>query len=137
MTENKTQKTGKSAEAFLNTVKDAQQRSDAFVILEMMRKATKSEPAMWGGAIIGFGKNSYRTADGKDHDWFMIGFSPRAKKFSLYLMGEKGDGFQALLKKMGKYKMSTGCLYVNKLSDVDTKVLQELFERQVKICLGK
>ncbi|MGP8215945.1 MAG: DUF1801 domain-containing protein [Bacteroidia bacterium] len=137
MAEIKTKKTNQSSEAFLKTIKDKTQQEDSFAIIELMKKASKSEPRMWGSAIIGFGDYSYKTADGKDNDWFMIGFSPRKGKFSLYLLGEKGDKFNALLGKLGKHKRSTGCLYVNRLADVDTKVLQELFETQVEVCSGK
>lgn len=134
MAEIKTKKTSASPEAFLNTLKNEQERKDAFAILEMMRKATKSEPKMWGKAIIGVGDHSYTLSNGKENPWFQIGFSPRSKSFSLYLMGEKGDKFHALLAKLGKHDMGKGCLYVNKLADVDTKVLQQLFELQVKAC---
>jgi hypothetical protein len=137
MPEIKTKKTEQKVDAFLNSLKDEKQRTDAFAIVEMMKKASNSEAQMWGSAIIGFGKYWYKTADNKVHDWFMIGFSPRSGKFSLYLVGEKKDKFIALLEKLGKYKMSqgnTGCLYINKLEDVDVKILSELFETQVKVC---
>jgi hypothetical protein len=37
-----------------------------------------------------------------------------------------------VLKKLGKYKTGKGCLYINKLEDVDVKVLNELITRSVK-----
>lgn len=140
MAENKTKKTTASPEAFLKTIKDAQKQKDAFTILELMKKASKSEPKMWGSAIIGFGDSSYKLASGKENPWFMIGFAPRSKDFSLYLMGEKTDKYKALLGKLGKHSFSGGCLHVNKIADVDTKVLQQLFELQVKnvkVCTSK
>ena len=30
------------------------------------------------------------------------------------------------MEKLGKYKMGRGCLYINKLADVDLEVLEEL-----------
>ncbi len=136
MAEIKTKKTTASPEDFLNTIKEEQKRKDSFAIMELMKKASKSEPKMWGGAIIGLGDHKYTLSNGKENPWFMIGFSPRQKNFALYLMGEKGDKFQALLDKMGKYSRSkaNGCLYINKISDIDTKVLLQLFELQVKAC---
>jgi hypothetical protein len=134
MAELKTKKTTKSPEAFLKTVKEEQKQKDAFAIVELMKKATKSEPKMWGGAIIGFGDYTYKYPNGKELDWFMIGFSPRSQKFSLYLMGPKEDKFKELLGKLGKHKMSKGCLYINKISDVDLKVLKEMCDLQVKHC---
>jgi hypothetical protein len=132
MAENKTQKTKASPEAFLKTIKEEQRQKDAFTILELMKKATKSEPKMWGSAIIGLGDSSYKLASGKENEWFKIGFAARSKDFALYLMGEKAEKFEALLGKLGKHSMGKGCLYINKIADVDTKVLQQLFELQVK-----
>lgn len=137
MAENKTQKTTASPEAFLKTIKDAQKQKDAFAILELMKKATKSKPKMWGSAIIGLGDSSYKLASGKENEWFQIGFASRSKDFSLYLMGEKGDKYKALLGKLGKHSFSGGCLHIGKLADVDTKVLLQLFELQVKAASAK
>lgn len=136
MAEIKTKKTTASPETFLNTVKEEQKRKDAFVILELMKKATKSEPKMWGSAIIGLGPHFYTLSNGKRSDWFMIGFSPRKQNFALYLMGEKAEKYQKLLGKLGKHSTGKGCLYINKIADIDTKVLLEIFELQVKVCKG-
>lgn len=134
MAEIKTKKTKASPETFLNTIKEEQKRKDAFAIMELMKKATKSEPKMWGSAIIGVGEHFYTLSNGKKNDWFMIGFSPRKQNFSLYLMGPKEEKYQALLDKLGKHDTGKGCLYINKIADVDTKVLSQLFELQVKAC---
>ena len=138
MAEIKTKKTDASPESFLNTIKEEQKRKDSFVILELMKKAAKSESKMWGGAIIGFGEFRYILSGGKQNEWFMIGFSPRKQNFALYLMGAKGDKYDALLGKIGKYSTSKGdnkgCLYINKIAEVDTKALLQLFENQVKVC---
>jgi hypothetical protein len=136
MAEMKTKKTVASPEAFLNTIKEEQKRKDAFSILEVMQKASKSEPKMWGTAIIGFGDAKYTLSNGKQNDWFQIGFSPRKQNFALYLTGAKSDKFDALLGKIGKFTTSQdggkGCIYVNKIAEVDTKALQTLFESHVK-----
>ncbi len=132
MAEIKTKPTAGSVEAFLNTVKDEQKRKDSFVILEMMKKASGEEPEMWGSSIIGFGKQSVRSpATGREVDWLQIGFSPRKANFSLYLTGDIKK-YDAALKKLGKHKTGKGCLYINKLEDVDIKVLKGLIEAALK-----
>ena len=86
---------------------------------------------MWGASIIGFGSYHYKGASGREGDWPLTGFSPRKQALTLYLM----HGFDAhadLLKKLGKYKTSVGCLYIKKLDDVDKKVLKELVTASVK-----
>ena len=125
MAEIKTKQNAASVEDFINTVGDEQKRKDSFAILEMMKKATGEEPKMWGSAIIGFGNIKYKSpSTGKEVDWMRIGFSPRKANLSLYLMNLKIHA--AALKNLGKHKTGMGCLYINKLDDIDSKVLKEI-----------
>ncbi|MBI3150794.1 MAG: DUF1801 domain-containing protein [Chloroflexi bacterium] len=120
-----------SVEGFLNTVKDEEVRKDCFEILKMMKQVTKEEPKMWGASIVGFGSYHYKGASGREGDWMLTGFSPRKQNLTLYLMGGF-DLHKDLLKKLGKFKTSVGCLYIKKLADVDKKVLKELVTASVK-----
>ena len=121
MAEIKTKPTAASVEDFLNTVKDEQKRKDSFVILEMMKKATGEEPKMWGSSLIGFGNVRLRNpATGREVDWLRIGFSPRKENLSLYISVGIKEHAEAL-KKLGKHKTGVGCLYINKLEDIDIK----------------
>lgn len=129
MAELKTKATQESVDQFLKGIKDEKKRQDCFQILDIMKKATKAEPKMWGTSIVGFGDYHYKYASGRENDWFITGFSPRAQNLTLYLMGGFDSG---LLKNLGKYKTGKGCLYINKLEDVDTKVLKELVTKAVK-----
>lgn len=134
MAEIKTKKTAASPETFLNGIKEEQKRKDGLVILEMMKKATNGEARVWGSAIIGAGNYYYTSSNGKKNDWFKLGFSPRKQNFALYLMGAKGDGYYALLEKLGKHSIGKSCLYINKISDIDTNVLMRIFKLQVEAC---
>lgn len=132
MAEIKTKPTSSSVEDFINNVKDDQKRKDSFVILEMMKKATGEEPKMWGSSLIGFGNVRVKSpATGREVDWFLIGFSPRKANLSLYLSGGIKK-FDVELKKLGKHKTGVGCLYFNKLADVDAKVLKGIIEASLK-----
>src|SRR3990172_7571192 len=131
MAELKTKVNDASVEDFLNTVEDVQKREDCFEILKMMKQVTKEKPKMWGTSIIGFGSYHYKGASGREGDWMLTGFSPRKQKLTLYLMGGF-DLHKDLLKKLGKYKTSVGCLYIKKLDDVDKKVLKALVTESVK-----
>ena len=129
MTELKTKLNNASVDKFIKSIKDEQTRADCFQIVEIMKKATKAEPKMWGTSIIGFGDYHYKYESGRENDWFLTGFSPRVQNLTLYMMG----GFDnEVLKKLGKYKTGKGCLYINKLEDVDVKVLNELITKSVK-----
>ncbi len=125
LAEIKTKPTAASVEDFINTVKDEQKRKDSFVLLEMMKKASGEEPKMWGGSLIGFGNKRYKSpATGREVDWLRIGFSPRKANLLLYISVSLKEHAEAL-KKLGKHKTGVGCLYINKLEDIDIKVLKE------------
>lgn len=124
----KTKKNEASVEDFLNAVKDEQQRKDSFTILQMMKKATGSEPKMWGPSIIGFGNVHLKYESGRELDWFRMGFSPRKQNLTLYGINSKGQA--GLLKKLGKHTTGKGCLYINKLTDVDTATLKKIVEHR-------
>lgn len=129
MAELKTKATDASVDEFLQGIEDEKKRADCYQILEIMKKATKSEPKMWGTSIIGFGDYHYKYETGRENDWFITGFSPRKQNLTLYMMG----GFdRETLQKLGKYKTGKGCLYINKIEDVDTKVLEELVTKSIK-----
>lgn len=132
LVEIKTKQTTASVDDYINSVKDEQKRKDSFKILEMMKKATGERPKMWGGSIIGFGIKRYKSPNtGREVDWLRIGFSPRKANLSLYLTMNVKE-HEALLKKLGKHKTGVGCLYINKLEDVDLKVLKKLIDASLK-----
>lgn len=127
----KTKPNEANVEKFLNGVENKKRREDAFIVLGLMKKITKEEPKMWGPSIIGFGDYHYKYESGREGDWFLTGFSPRKTNLSLYIMAGFNE-YDDLLKKLGKYKTGASCLYVNKLEDIDMKVLQELITKSVQ-----
>lgn len=123
MAEPKTKKTTASVPAFLNAIEDETRRADAKAIARLMQDASGEKPALWGTAIVGFG--TYKTASG---DWPLVAFASRKTSLVLYI-SSAGAKNEALLKKLGKHKLSGGCLHIKKLSDVDAKVLYAIVER--------
>lgn len=130
MSEPKTQKNDASVIDFINGVEDDRKRQDSLAILELMKEITGEEPAMWGTSIVGFGAYHYTYASGRQGDWPLVGFSPRKRNLTLYIMAGF-DEYDALLAKLGKYTTGKSCLYINKLADVDLSVLRELIQRSV------
>lgn len=128
----KTKKNEASVETFLDSITDETKRKDSLALVEMMRKITKEEPKMWGSSMVGFGSYHYKGKGGGEGDWMLTGFSPRKGNLSIYIIAGF-DEFKDLMPKLGKYKTSVGCLYVNKLEDVDQKVLKELISGSVKL----
>ena len=132
MAELKTKKNEASVEDFINAVEHEGKRNDSFEILEMMKQITGEKPRMWGASIIGFGDLHYKYASGREGDWFKVGFSPRKANISLYISGCDVSMHEKLLAKLGKHKTGKGCLYINKLADVDKEVLKEMIEEGFK-----
>jgi hypothetical protein len=128
MAELKTKKTELSVDGFIKKIPDPQKRKDAVAIIEMMEKATKTKGKMWGPAIVGFGDKRLKYESGRELDWFVMGFSPRKQNLTLYVSGTV-EKQQALLKKLGKHKTGKGCLYINKLEEIDLSVLKEIINK--------
>ena len=124
----KTQPTDDSVEAYLATVTDERRRADAEEALELIREVTGAEPVLWGPSMIGFGRQPYTTADGKEREWFAVGLSPRKASLTLYGL-TYDDSNTDLLERLGPHTSSEGCLYVKRLDAIDRKVLTELVER--------
>jgi hypothetical protein len=126
LVEIKTKQNEASVDEFINQVTNEQKRNDCYAIIELMKQATGEEPKMWGSSLIGFGNRRYKSPNtGREVDWLVIGFSPRKANISLYLSMDISQ-HNSLLEKLGKYKTGVGCLYINKLSDVDIQVLRQI-----------
>ena len=129
MAEPKTRPTGASVPAFLAGITPPERRADCKEVGRLMREVAGAPAKMWGTAIVGFGSYVLRYADGRTLDWPLLAYSPRKQSLTLYLSGLRTQG--ALLKKLGKHKVSGGCLHLQSLADVDTAVLTTLLERSV------
>jgi hypothetical protein len=135
MSEQKTKPTSQSVKEFLDGVVPEEKRQDSFALLEMFEKITGEKGVMWGTGIVGFGQYHYKSERSRQEgDWMLVGFSPRKQNLTLYIMhGNRGN---PALEKLGKHKTSGGdmggCLYINKLSDVDQKVLSKLIEESYR-----
>lgn len=136
MTELKTQKTNASVVAFLGAIENGQRKKDSFIVMELMKEITKSEPSMWGTSIVGFGHYHYKYASGRENDWFLTGFSPRKQSLTLYIMSGFSR-YNEILSRLGKCKTGKSCLYINRLEDVDLDVLKELIQSSVAYLKSK
>jgi hypothetical protein len=130
MAELKTKQTTESVEKFLNNLADDQRRKDCFRLLEIMKAATKAEPAMWGTSIVGFGRYQYAYKSDRALEWFLTGFSPRKQDLTLYIMPGL-ERYPSLMKKLGKHKTGKSCLYIKKLEDVDLPTLKQLIKQSL------
>lgn len=129
MAENKTKPTRVRPTTFLRSVENERRRRDGQELLELMADVTGEPPVMWGPSIIGFGQYHYKYESGHEGDIMVVGFSPRKQHLVLYIGPSLNDA--KLMAGLGKHKRGKGCLYINKLDDVDRKVLRRLIEKGV------
>ena len=125
MAEPKTKPTDVPVASFIAAVDNPRRRADAEVIQALLTEVSGEAPVMWGPSIVGYG--SYRGPTG---NWPIIGFSPRKAQLVLYVMGSFDDR-EALISRLGKYKTKGGCIYINRLDDVDQQALRDLATRSV------
>ena len=125
MAELKTRRTAASVAAFIAGVKDPALREDCGTLVELMRKVTGAEPAMWGTRIVGFGQYRYTGSGGRGGDWMVTGFSPGNKNLTVYLMSGVAR-YPDLLATLGKHSTGVSCLYLKRLADVHMPTLEKL-----------
>jgi hypothetical protein len=127
----KTRPTDQSVATFLAAIPDPETRKACATLARVMTKVTKAAPKMWGTGIVGFGTCHYLYESGREGDWMLTGFSPRASNITVYVMtGFEGE--KALLRQLGKYRTGKSCLYFKRLGDIDLAVLEQLLARSVR-----
>jgi len=127
----KTKPTDSSVTAFLNKIEDETKKNDCYKIAEILKEITGYESKMWGTAIVGFGSYHYKYASGHEGDMCMIGFSPRKANITIYLFAYAVQN-EEFTKGLGKYKTGKGCLYINKLSDIDLDVFKNMVLKSIE-----
>jgi hypothetical protein len=126
MADIKTKPTNENVYDFIERFVDSEQKKkDSFALIELLKQVSGFEPYMFGSSIIGFGSYHYKYATGHEGDAPRLGFSPRKAAISLYVfMGL--DEHLPQLANLGKFKMGKACIYIKKLSDIDTAELEKV-----------
>ncbi|MCM3408582.1 DUF1801 domain-containing protein [Metabacillus litoralis] len=130
MYEQKTKENDKSVIEYIESVESPKKREDAYKLLAIFTEVSGYQAKMWGPSIIGFGKYHYKYSTGHKGDAPLVGFSPRKAKISLYFATGDSER-EKLLEKFGKHTSGKACVYINKLADIDTKVLEELISQSI------
>jgi hypothetical protein len=114
---------------FINTTTNGIKKEDSLALLQLFSDITNEQPKMWGSSIIGFGSYHYKSdRSSQEGNWPLTGFSPRKQSLTLYFM-LGFDNYAELLGNLGKYKTSKSCLYINKLADIDMRILEKLVKK--------
>lgn len=135
MAKNKTTETQASVAEYLAAITNDKRREDCAALVKLITTCTGYEPKMWGTSIVGFGSYNYTYDSGHSGSSALVGFSSRANAITLYVSG--GEEREALLAKFGKHKTGKGCVYIQKIEDIDTDVLVTLVKNTVEETLKR
>lgn len=131
MAELKTKVSNKSVLTYLKSVQPTEKQVDSLALLKIFTEVTGEKAKLWGDSIVGFGQYHYKSnRSTQEGDWPLTGFAPRKQNITIYIM----PGFEEygeLLDKLGKYKTSVSCLYIKRLSDIDTNILKKIIAHSV------
>jgi hypothetical protein len=85
---------------------------------------------MWN-KFIGYGSYRYRSASGREGDWFPIGLTNNKRYVSLYVCVADDDGYLAEqnAERLGKVNVGKSCVRFTKLENLDLDVAGELCRR--------
>ncbi|MEI2274858.1 DUF1801 domain-containing protein [Sphingobacterium sp. ML3W] len=136
MAANKTSYIEKSVDDFILDIPDSQKREDSIQLVQLMQSVSKEAPKMFGESIIGFGQYYYKYASGHEGYAPLIGFSPRKAAISLYVYTGLEE-HRALVEQLGKYKIGKACIYIKKLSDINTENLTILMQETIQFITTK
>ena len=117
----------------------ANRRDTMTTLHKAIRKAVpKLAPAVMSGMgpspIIGYGKYRYRSAGGREGDWFLIGLCAGKNNYSLHICVGDKDGYlvERNAAKLGKVKTGRSCINFKKLEDLRLDVAMGLVKQAAK-----
>jgi len=117
----------------------AERRDTITTLHKAIRKAVpKLAPEIMSGMgpspLIGYGKYRYKTASGREGDWFLIGLLPGKKDYSLHICVGDKDGYlvERNAAKLGKVKTGRSCINFKKLEDLKLDVAMGLVKQAEK-----
>ncbi len=102
-------------------------KKDRNKLVEIFSDETNEPPKLWDPFIVEFRTYTYCHPSGKTMEWFPVGFSPRKQALSIYLM-QSLEELASDLNQLGKHKTGKSCIYINKLTDIDEKILRKMIK---------
>ena len=131
-------KTLPTLDEFLAALPDDRRETMTTVHKAIRKAAPKLAPFMTSGMgpspIIGYGKYHYKSASGREGDWFTIGLVAGKKDYSLHICVGGKDGYlvERNAAKLGKVKTGRSCINFKKLEDLKLDVAMSLVKQAEK-----
>jgi hypothetical protein len=121
------------------TALPADRRETLTTVHKAIRKAVpKLAPAMMSGMgsapLIGYGKYRYKSASGREGEWFLIGLTAGKANYSLHICAGGKDGYlvERNAAKLGKVKTGRSCINFKKLEDLKLDAAMALVKQAAK-----
>ncbi|SCJ99257.1 Domain of uncharacterised function (DU1801) [uncultured Eubacterium sp.] len=127
----KTQPTDKDPLQVITMIPSEKKQADAKILLDIFEKSTGESPVVWGEKFIGYGIYRYTCASGYSGEIYATGFAVTKKQITLHLYLNEPE-LQDYLQRLGKTTSGKSCVYINKLTDIDTTVLAEMIGSAAK-----
>jgi hypothetical protein len=131
-------KTLPTVEEFLAALPD-DRRETVTTLHKAIRKAVpKLAPIVMSGMgpspIIGYGKYRYKSASGREGEWYLIGLVPGKKDYSLHICVGDKDGYlvEKNAAKLGKVKVGRTCINFKRLEDLKIDAVMALVKQGAK-----
>jgi hypothetical protein len=131
-------KTLPTVSEFLAALPDDRRDTMTAVHKAIRKAAPKLAPVVRSGMgpspIISYGTYRYRTASGREGDWFLIGLAAGKKDYSLHICVGDKDGYlvERNAAKLGKVKTGRTCINFKKLEDLKLDAAMGLVKQAVK-----
>ena len=116
----------------------ADRRDTMTTLHQAIRKAVpKLAPLIMSGMdgpLIAYGKYRYKSASGREGDWFTIGLAAGKTGYALHVCvgGEGGYLVERNAAKLGKVKTGRSCINFNKLEDLNLAATMALVKEAAK-----
>jgi hypothetical protein len=114
-------------------------RDTMTTVHKAIRKAVpKLAPFMTSGMgpspLIGYGKYHYKSASGREGDWFTIGLASGKSGYALHICVGGAGGYlvERNAAKLGKVKTGRSCINFTKLEDLKLDVAMGLVKQAAK-----
>jgi hypothetical protein len=119
---------------FLASLPDERRATMTTVHKAIRQAVPKQKPYLTAGMgtpIIGYGKYRYRSASGREGEWFLIGLAAGKAYYSLHICSASAKGYsvERNAKKLGKVKTGRSCINFTRLEDLNLDVAMSLVKQ--------
>jgi hypothetical protein len=123
---------------FLAALPDDKRATLSTLHKAIVKTVPKQKPYVTGGmglGVIGYGKYRYRSASGREGEWFLIGLAAGKSYYSLHICAATAEGYsvERNARKLGKVKTGRSCINFKHLQDLNLAEAMKLVKQAEKV----